>query len=86
MEINLPWTHECSQARAMMSILRLSDPRRIYSYGHVLGTFLDRINKIHNLYYACQGTSQDRDFLKDNKQSIQENLRKVYGKEYVECE
>lgn len=85
-EINLPWTHECSQARAMMSILRLSDPRRIYSYGHVLGTFLDRINKIHNLYYACQGTSQDRDFLKDNKQSIQENLRKVYGKEYVECE
>ena len=85
-EINLPWTRVGLQARDMMSILRLSDPRRIYSYAHVLDAYLNRVNIIHGLYYWYQDAHHDREFLKNNMQTIKENLRKCFGHEYVESE
>lgn len=85
-EANLPWSRIGLKSRYMMSILRLSDPRRIYSYAYVLDAYLNRVSTIHNLYYQYQGTHHDFEFLKHNTQMIKGNLRKCFGVEYVECE
>lgn len=67
-----------------MSILRLSDPRRIYNFAEVFESYWSRLINICRLSDAYQGVecfNKDKD---EYKMKIMKNLNNLWGIEYVE--